>query len=169
MCYMTEADSGESLPHIGETVRVSGKVSLFREASNPGEFDLKEYYQILNISYKLNQAEIQERSGSGFPLKEKLFQLKCDYSEILEKIYPEKEASVLKAMLLGEKNGLEEEVKELYQLNGLIHILSISGLHISLLGMAVSGFLKRCRIPLWLRAPAAIGVMWCYGLMTGMG
>lgn len=169
MCYMTDRGSDGQLPSMGETVRVSGKVALFRKATNPGEFDLREYYQILNISYKLNQTEILERSGSCFLLKEKLFQFKCKCSELLEQIYPAKEASILKAMLLGEKNGLEEEIKELYQLNGLIHILSISGLHVSLLGMAVSGLLKKCRIGVWLRAPAAIGIMWCYGMMTGMG
>lgn len=166
---MTDSGGGGPLPQIGETVIISGKVSLFREASNPGEFDPKGYYQILNISYKLNQAEILEHSGSGFPLKEKLFELKTCCSQILEKIYPAKEASILKAILLGDKNGLEEEIKELYQLNGLIHILSISGLHVSLLGMAVSGFLKKCRVSVWLRAPVSIGVMWCYGIMTGMG
>lgn len=169
MCYIKDAGKEMVLPRMGETVRVSGKVSLFRTASNPGEFDLKEYYQILKISYKLNQTEILERSGFYSPLKEKLFQMKCRCCEVLEKIYPEKEASILKAMLLGEKNGLEEETKELYQLNGLIHILAISGLHISLIGTAVSGLLKRCGIPPWLRAPFAIGIMWCYGVMTGMG
>lgn len=169
MCYMKDVGTNIVLPRVGETVRVSGKVSLFREASNPGEFDLKEYYQILNVSYKLNQAEILECSDSCFPLKEKLFQIKYRCCEVLERIYPVKEASILKAMLLGEKSGLEEEIKELYQLNGLIHILAISGLHISLLGTAVSGFFKKCGAPLWLRAPAAIGIMWCYGVMTGMG
>ena len=169
MCYMKEVEDDKELPHIGETVEVSGKVSLFKEASNPGEFNLKEYYQILDVSYKLNQTELYERSESYFPLKEKLFQIKCSCCEVLDKIYPEKEASILKAMLLGEKNGLEEETKELYQLNGLIHILAISGLHISLLGAAVSGVLKKCGASVWLRAPAAIGIMWCYGIMTGMG
>lgn len=169
MCYMKDVGEGETLPRMGETVRVSGKVSLFREASNPGEFSLKEYYQILNVSYKLNQTEILERSESCFPVKEKLFELKYRCCEVLDQIYPAKEASILKAMLLGEKNGLEEETKELYQLNGLIHILAISGLHVSLLGVAVSGSLKKCGMPVWLRAPAAVGIMWCYGLMTGMG
>lgn len=169
MCYMKGAETDETLPRMGETVKVSGKVSLFREASNPGEFDLKEYYQILNVSYKLSRTEILERSESGFPFKEKLFQIKCSCCEVLEKIYPEKEASILKAMLLGEKNGLEEETKELYQLSGLIHILAISGLHISLLGAAVSGTLKKGGVPVWLRAPAAVVIMWCYGVMTGMG
>ncbi|MBD5551938.1 MAG: DNA internalization-related competence protein ComEC/Rec2 [Lachnospiraceae bacterium] len=169
MCYMKDAGDSKTIPRMGETVRVSGKVSLFREASNPGEFDLKEYYQILNISYKLNQTEILERSESCYPLKEKLYQIKCRCCKVLDEIYPEKEASVLKAMLLGEKNGLDEEAKELYQLNGLIHILAISGLHVSLLGVAVSGGLKKCGMPVWLRGPAAAGVMWCYGMMTGMG
>lgn len=168
MCYMTVQEDEKMLPYIGETVRISGKASLFRRASNPGEFDLREYYQILNISYKLNQAEILERSASCFLLKEKLFQFKCYCSEMLEKIYPAKEASILKAMMLGEKSTLEEETKELYQLNGLIHILSISGLHVSLLGMAVSGFLKKCRVPVYVRIPSALAIMWCYGSMTGM-
>ena len=169
MCYIKDTEGKNMLPRIGETVRVFGKVSLFRTATNPGEFDLKEYYQILNISYKLNQTEILESSGSCFPLREKLFQIKCRCCEVLDRIYSAKEASILKAMLLGEKNGLEEEIKELYQLNGLIHILAISGLHISLLGTAVSGVLKRCGVPLPLRSPVAIGIMWCYGVMTGMG
>lgn len=169
MCYMKDVGEDKMLPRMGETVRVSGKTSLFREASNPGEFHLKEYYQILDVSYKLNQTEILERSESCFPLKEKLFQIKCSCCEVLERIYPAKEASILKAMLLGERNGLEEETKELYQLNGLIHILAISGLHVSLLGAAVSGSLKKCGVPVWLRAPVAVGIMWCYGMMTGMG
>ena len=168
MCYMKDAER-KILPRMGETVKVSGKVSYFREASNPGEFDLKEYYRILNVSYKLNQTEILKRSGTYFPLQEKLFQLKYACCNILDRIYPEKEASVLKAMLFGEKNGLEEEMKELYQLNGLIHILAISGLHVSLLGTTLYSVLKKCGAPLWFRSPAAIAFMWCYGVMTGMG
>lgn len=168
MCYMEDPKGGE-IPCMGETVRVLGKASLFREASNPGEFDLKAYYQILNVSYKLNRTEILERSESCFQLKEKLFRIKCRCREVLEKVYPPGEASLLSAILLGDKTGLEEEIKELYQLNGLIHILSISGLHVSLLGMAISGLLKKWGLPVWLWAPVAAGVMWCYGIMTGMG
>jgi len=168
MCCLTDT-AEEDIPAIDETVRVRGKVSLFRKATNPGEFDLREYYQILNISYRCNQTEILARSGTDFPFKEQLFQLKCRLSEILGEIYPEKEASVLRAMLLGEKSGLEEEIKELYQLNGMIHILSISGLHISLLGTALYRLMKKCFFPLWIRVPVVTGLMWCYGIMTGMG
>ena len=53
----------------------------------------------------------------------------------------------MKAMLLGEKSGLDEETKQLYQLNGVIHILSISGLHISMIGMGFYKMLQKIRCP----------------------
>ena len=37
-------------------------------------------------------------------------------------------------MVLGEKLGLLEEIKTLYQQNGIGHLMAISGVHISLLG-----------------------------------
>ena len=44
----------------------------------------------------------------------------------------------LKQCCFGEKDNLEDEVKIRYQMAGIIHILAISGLHISVLGI---GFL----------------------------
>ena len=45
--------------------------------------------------------------------------------------------AMLSAILLGEKSGLDLEMKKLYQKNGLGHLLAISGLHMSLIGMSV--------------------------------
>ena len=46
-------------------------------------------------------------------------------------------------MLLGEKSVLSEETKELYQNAGISHILAISGLHISMIGMGLYAFLRK--------------------------
>ncbi len=35
-------------------------------------------------------------------------------------------------MLIGDKNGLSDEVKDDFKESGLIHLLAVSGLHISL-------------------------------------
>ncbi len=45
-------------------------------------------------------------------------------------------------MLLGDKDLLEVEIKELYQKNGISHILAISGLHISMLCMGLFRLLR---------------------------
>ena len=47
-----------------------------------------------------------------------------------------KNGGILAAMVLGEKAGMDSEVKELYQKSGISHLLAISGLHISLIGNA---------------------------------
>ena len=38
-----------------------------------------------------------------------------------------RDASVMRAMLLGEKSGIDRDTKRLFQLNGIAHILAISG------------------------------------------
>ena len=47
------------------------------------------------------------------------------------------------AMTLGDKQELDPEIQMRYQLAGIIHILAISGLHISILGMGLYNLLKR--------------------------
>ena len=79
----------------------------------------------------------------------------------------EKDASIMKAMILGNKAELDKESKRLYQKSGISHILAISGLHISLIGMGLYKLLRRIRVPSVLAAVAAVVVMIMYGDMVG--
>ena len=55
----------------------------------------------------------------------------------------EKEGTALAAMMLGEKSGMDAEVKSLYQASGIGHILAISGLHLSFLGVGAYHILRK--------------------------
>lgn len=70
-------------------------------------------------------------------------------------------------MVLGEKGELPEETKMRYQMAGIIHILAISGLHISLLGMGLYELLKKAGIGIWGAGFLSLIVMIFYGEMTG--
>lgn len=164
ICYLK---AGEEEPEIGSVVRVKGKLSAFERASNPGQFDACSYYQILKISYRINQAEISAKTTSHHILSEKLYQLKKVLSGKLSEALPGEEASVMQTMLLGEKSGMDQELKALYQRNGIAHILAISGLHISMLGMGLYRLLRRCAVPMKMAAALAMGFMLLYGVMTG--
>jgi len=164
ICYL---DAGEREPEIGSTVRVEGKFSSFEKASNPGQFDARSYYQILKISYRLNQAKIINKTESYQILSESLYQIKKFLSGKLKEALPEEEASVMQTMLLGEKSGMDKELKELYQRNGIAHILAISGMHISMLGMGFYRLLRKCGVPMKGSAAGAMGFMLLYGMMTG--
>ncbi len=60
----------------------------------------------------------------------------------------EKDGNTLSAILLGEKSGMDPEMKELYQVSGIGHILAISGLHLSLIGLGAYRVLRREPAPL---------------------
>ena len=44
---------------------------------------------------------------------------------MLQREMGERDGSALAAILLGEKSGMDQEMKELYQVNGIGHILAI--------------------------------------------
>ena len=172
ICYMeaVESKQGEScnLPAIGEAVRVSGQVRSFSHATNPGEFDMREYYYVMKLEFALEDAAVLAVGGRAKVLEEGLHQLGQYFAKVLEQIFPAKEASIMKAMLLGDKNGLDAETKELYRQSSIIHILSISGLHISTIGMGLYRLLRKIGMPVKAGACLSIALIYGYGLMTGM-
>ena len=156
-------------PRLGSRIRVTGQFETFSQATNPGEFDAKEYYASLNIGGILKKAEVTAEGCKYSVVKEALFSLREYWKDRLYRYFPEKEASVLSAMLLGDRTQLHERTKELYMQNGIIHILSISGLHITLIGMSLYKLLRRARCPIIVAALAGGLMLFLYGIMTGMG
>ena len=70
-------------------------------------------------------------------------------------------------MVLGDKTELDSEVQKLYQQNGISHVLAISGLHISLIGMGLYKMLKRITGYRLISAIPTMALLMAYGWMTG--
>ncbi len=164
LCYMEEQNEAP----IGSRVVVRGKAQSFAKATNPGQFDSKEYYHILGMDFKLIKAEIVVRSEEYDILKESLYQIKQKSAAILEYYYTSVEEGIMKTVLLGDKDGLDEEVEAQYKRNGIIHIMAISGLHISMLGVGMYKLLGKLHLPRFVCAAVGISFICCYGFMTGM-
>lgn len=164
LCYLK---NGQTEPEMGSFVTVEGSYKAFERASNPGQFDSYSYYLISGISYRLNQAIILEKTVGYHKAAEALYSFKRFLSGRLSECLPEKESTLMKAILLGEKGELDRELKELYQRNGIAHILAISGLHVSMLGMGLYHLLRKCGVPMKLSAMAAVLLLLIYGMMTG--
>ena len=154
---------------VSARVRLSGTLYPFQRAMNDGEFDLRLYYHILRIEYSLRDVEILAASAPADPAAASLYRVKKSISTLIDRCFSTKNSPVLKAMLLGEKGLLEEETKDLYQGAGMIHILSISGVHLSLLGMGLFSLSAKLRIPLPARGTLSILTVILYGKMVGMG
>ena len=90
-------------------------------------------------------------------------------ASIDESLLKEDEGAVLKAMVLGNKSELTPEIKGLYKNAGIIHLISISGLHISIIGMGIYKLLRRLKCTCGEAGIISGLVMVGFVLMTGFG
>lgn len=154
---------------IGYKVKAAGSYAPLEEASNPGQFDQKAYYEARGIGMVLKKAKLTVIEVKENIFFQKLYELRSFWAQNLEKITGKEEAALLKAMLLGEKSSLKKEQKELYQSGGISHILAISGLHISLVGMLLYRFLRKKKRSYPFSALVSGSCMVVYGFLTGFG
>ena len=129
-------------PLIGQRIRVSASPVCWEQASNPGQFDLGQWYHSQGIMGEFRKGKLLEKTEEYSVLWERLWQFRESSKDLLQKSMGEEKGAVIAAMVLGEKDGLTEETKELYQRNGISHILAISGLHLMLLGMGAFKSIK---------------------------
>lgn len=118
---------------IGSRVRIRGQVSAFEAAENPGQFDQKAYYASERIYYSVFASRVkvvEARSG----IREKLSDARTRASKRLNLLMSPDQAGTLSAMLTGDRQFLEDGNKLDYQMSGVMHVLAISGLHITLIG-----------------------------------
>jgi competence protein ComEC len=152
--------SQDGLPSIGSRVRISGSFSLYTEATNIGQFDARNYYAARKIYGQVKKAAIVYTEppniiGRG---KECLWQLRRHLAETFLEVYGEENGALLAAMLLGERTFLSEETQSLYKAAGALHVIAVSGLHISLLGLGLYRLLRRI---FDAQAPAAVISVLC--------
>lgn len=162
---------------IGSRLILTGKLSFFKEATNPGEFNAEKYYNNRDVLFAVKKAQILQvgmtgnRIFQGNPVFNNLIQnlkeFRMQQESYLSELLPTGNATVMKAMLFGNKKELEEDIKNLYQNNGIAHILAISGLHISLLGMSVYRLLLYLPIPRWIVLFGSELFLLLYGCMVG--
>ncbi|MGN0402939.1 MAG: ComEC/Rec2 family competence protein [Acetatifactor sp.] len=162
------SDEFAELP-MGCRVVVTGTYNVYSQATNPGEFDSFVYYRSLGVGGRLSATEVLAHDDERWPVREAAFQLRQLLSARLKALLPEETAQVMCALLLGEKSGMDQELKALYKRNGILHILSISSLHITIIGMSLYHLLRRAGMPVIPAALAGGLVLVFYGCMTGFG
>ncbi len=127
---------------LGNEVLVCGKIKQMNIARNPGNFNEKNYLRSNHVIGKLDAISIKIVDEHIDELAIVLEKTKEELSKSVDKIIPE-ESGILKAMLFGNKEDLESQTKSSYRQAGIIHILAISGLHISTVGMMIFNLLRK--------------------------
>ena len=155
----------ENVP-AGTVVLMSGNLERVQEMRNPGEFDSQLYYASQHIFYFLKKGELLEKTENYSVYRQGICELRNYLSTILNRIAGN-EGGIFQAIILGDKSGLEQETKLRYQMGGIVHVLAISGLHISMLGLGFYNLLMKLGLGIWLSGIVSLLLLLQYGIMTG--
>ncbi|MEE9550591.1 MAG: DNA internalization-related competence protein ComEC/Rec2 [Candidatus Binatia bacterium] len=131
--------------HYGDLVRFRLKMRPPRSAGNPGEFDYGVYLarrKIYLIGFLENDAGVELVRRESFTVWGFIEHLRGKISRFLERQFPRRQSALMKALVVGDKGALSQEMREGFTAAGVAHLLSISGLHVGMLGLVVFFFAR---------------------------
>ncbi|MFO8088443.1 MAG: DNA internalization-related competence protein ComEC/Rec2, partial [Desulfatiglandaceae bacterium] len=127
--------------HPGDGLELQVRLSLFKNFNNPGGYDYAGAMALKGIAcsaYSVSTRRIKKTGKGRLPAFSALIEkirrpVRNLYTEDLS---PGAPRALLRALILGEKQELEREVRNRFARTGLGHVLAVSGLHIGLVGWA---------------------------------
>ncbi|WP_042458591.1 DNA internalization-related competence protein ComEC/Rec2 [Neobacillus dielmonensis] len=138
-------------------------------AKNPNSFDYQKYLASKNIYWiiELDKNPIQNcTSVTSNPLI-KLKQFRFNGIRYLDTHFPNEIAALSSALIYGDRNLFDPNIIENYQETGLVHLLAISGLHVSLLTGMVFFMGIRVGITRQFMTNFLVTVLPIYAVLTG--
>jgi competence protein ComEC len=155
----------------GDMLITGNRLVPVKNSGNPFQFDYAGYCNRNGIYHQafLNAAEI-----TRLPLKKaRHSRLAGIRTSLLKTIHDNVKDSITSAMIeavtLNERNMLDDELWKAYSVTGIIHIISISGMHVAILFSVILFLLKW--IPgkklEWIKYLLALPLVWTYIAITG--
>lgn len=133
---------GEEKIYPGNYIKSTGTFKKFQNKRNEGGFDEKNYYfsnGIKLVMYAIKYETYRYETTS----EECAFRFKQIIKDKMKQLGTEKYVNIYSGILLGDRQEIDEETISVYKYAGISHILSISGLHISLVGAFLLGIFRK--------------------------
>ncbi len=127
----------------GQRLRLKGHIWTNDPVTNPFEFDFGEYLHRNGMdaiaTAKLEDVEILSTDRS---LYSHIIDLRHALGRRIDALFPNS-AGMVRALVLGDRSLISEELRESLNATGTAHLIAISGLHVTTLAMALSALLQR--------------------------
>ena len=162
-------------PRLGDRVRLGGFGENLPPARNPGTFDSARYrqrtgiYSRVQTRFERDCQVLAHGAGNAWVAwgVEARHWAKTQLGRGLEK--QPQSARLIDSMVLGVRGESLEELRELFQTTGTLHLFAVSGLNVAMLAALVAILLKPLGTGPIVRVLLTLPVLGAYALITGGG
>ena len=154
---------------VGDGIQLTGSIREFHDYGNPGRMNTVMSNKAKGIcgramisKYSLVIEPRQEHS-----LARLAEQVRNKYEEYMAQAMPKQDAAAIFAMLFGGYQGIRPELLEAFTVTGIVHILSVSGSHITLMAGTANIVGRFLHMSPRATAALATGVILFYSLLAG--
>lgn len=133
------------LLEYGDLIAFAAKPEQPSTPRNPGGFDEKMYLAASGAAFSFYAYDVAYEGNVGGWYGVPLF-IRETLADKIDQMYTEETAPVAKAMFLGIKDELPDEMREEFSATGIAHVLAISGLHVTILAAVLDFILKKCKV-----------------------
>jgi len=153
----------------GNRYTAYGTLIPMEPATNPGQFDFAAYYRAKGITHRMYADQAVVTDPAADPAADLIFRFRTYCGALLTEALSPKSAGFLRAVLFGDRQGLDEDMYDQYRRNGIAHILAISGLHAAVLGLSLHGLLRKRGLGFIASGLISSAFLIFYSLLTGSG
>jgi len=170
-----QKDSLSAVLKYGDRLLVKSRLGELEPPKNPLEFNYKRFLgfdQIYHQQYVPSGKWLKLDGNNGNIIIASSISTAQYLAGIMnEYIHDERSLAIAKALTLGIKDELDNELRNAYASAGAMHVLAVSGLHVGIIFLIVSTLLKRWRNRKngrFVFAVVNIAVLWSYAFITGL-
>lgn len=171
-----QKDSATFPLQYGDRVNVYGRFYPIQEPGNPAEFNYREYLERQNIYAHafVKSGDISVGSHESInPILEWSYSLRANANQLIDTLITQpRENGIAKALLLGIKDHLDNDLKKAYSAAGAMHVLAVSGLHVGIIFLIIKLLFGKLReYGLWGKytfGGMSVLVIWLYASVTGL-
>ncbi|HYB92097.1 MAG TPA: DNA internalization-related competence protein ComEC/Rec2 [Candidatus Binataceae bacterium] len=134
---------------VGDELRVTARIRFPRNDGNPGEFDYEGFMARQGIAATMTAPEgsigtpglVRLGHRARFPASA-IEAIRLRIGEFIDKNLPFPERAEMRALVIGDRGEIEDDLRNTFARTGMAHLLVISGLHLSFVAAAAFALVR---------------------------
>ncbi len=154
----------------GDSIRVFGSLRQFARPTNPGQRDLRVIYRRRHLHARVDvdsANQIVVIAETGYQPSRMIAAIAAGSRDLLFNHTGESTGPLAVALVIGQRDFVDHETRDLLLVTGTAHLLSVSGLHLAIVVLLASWLATVLRLPMASRIACVVGICLLYTAITG--